>query len=186
MLLQILTQTPPWVFILFVALLWLGVQQMAPRTMPLRRATLVPLAMAGLSLFGVIAAFKETPLALLAWLLGGVVVAAMAWWGPKALSAHLPALTQRGARLDLEGRRFHLPGSAMPLVLFMGIFWTKFAVGVSLATQPALHHNLVFALGASLLYGVFSGFFITRAFALWRLVMAQGQTAPATTLKTAA
>ena len=40
MLLQILTQTPPWVFILFVALLWLGVQQMAPRTMPLRRATL--------------------------------------------------------------------------------------------------------------------------------------------------
>ena len=61
----------------------------------------------------------------------------------------------------------------------MGIFTTKYAVGVALSLHPALEHDTLVALGISTLYGVFSGSFIARALRLWRLALA-AHAAPAT------
>ena len=73
------------------------------------------------------------------------------------------------------------PGSAVPLALMMGIFFTKYAVGVLLAMHPELRHQMGFALGISALYGGFSGIFAARALRLWTLALrsdrAQGRTA---------
>ena len=57
------------------------------------------------------------------------------------------------------------------VVLFMGIFFTKYAVGVSIGMQPALVHNMNFALAVSVSYGAFSGIFLARATVLWRLAL---------------
>jgi len=54
----------------------------------------------------------------------------------------------------------------------MGIFFTKYAVGVTLALQPALARDLPVALALSAVYGAFSGVFLARAARLWRLVLA--------------
>ena len=43
-----------------------------------------------------------------------------------------------GTRYDAAERRIHQPGSFVPLALMMGIFFTKYGVGVSLAMHPAL------------------------------------------------
>lgn len=159
LLIQILTHTPRWVFVLFLALLALGLQHLAARRVTLRRVAVLPVAMTGLSVWGVVSAFAAQPAALLAWALSAALTA--------ALLLRRPA--PRGTRYDAATRRFELPGSAVPLVLMMGVFFTKYAAGVALAQAPQLAAQAGFALAFSTLYGLFSGLFIGRAARLWRL-----------------
>ncbi|MCW7539660.1 hypothetical protein OOT46_17595 [Aquabacterium sp. A7-Y] len=168
MMMQILLQTPRWVFVLFLALLGLGVMQLAPRLASLRRVSLVPIAMTGLSLYGVISAFPDQPLSLLAWAAcAGLAALAM-------LSRPLPA----GTRYDAAVRHFQLPGSSVPLALMMGVFFTKYVAGVALAQAPELAAQAGFAFAFSACYGLFSGLFIGRAARLWRLAAVAGAVAP--------
>ena len=161
MLLQILAHTPRWVFVLFFVLVWYGAKQMFANTVSLFRVTLMPVAMTGLSVYGVLSAFGNStysPYALLGWATGA---AALAFF---VLQRPLPATT----RYDAAARRFHQAGSGVPLALMMGIFFTKYVVGVMLVMQPALAHQAGFALGIATLYGAFSGTFAARALRLWK------------------
>jgi hypothetical protein len=172
MLIQIFTNTPKWVFALFAALLWLGLNQLLTRRIGLPRVTLLAVGMTGFSLFGTVSAFAGVPAALLAWLTAAAAVFAM------VVNRPLPV----GTQYDAASRRFTLPGSAVPLALMMGIFLTKYAVGVTLALHPALAREAAFALGFSALYGGFSGVFAARAARLWRLALAQDRGQPVAAL----
>jgi len=57
------------------------------------------------------------------------------------------------------------------MVLIMGIFLTKYAVGVSLVMHPELKSSANFSLAIGTLYGVFSGIFAGRAIRLIRLAL---------------
>ena len=161
MLTQILFHTPKWVFVLFATLLWLGAKQLLAGSVSLVRVTLLPIVMTGLSIYGVASAFGDSPMALLAW-----AATALALLG-LVMQRALPAST----RYDAAARQFHVPGSAVPMVLMMGIFFTKYVVGVLLAMHPELAHEVSFAVGISALYGVFTGIFTGRAIRLWRLAI---------------
>ena len=126
------------------------------------RVTALPVAMTALSVYGVWSAFAGTPLAALAWALALLAVCALATLLAPATSA----------RYHPESRSFSLPGSAVPLALMMGIFFTKYAVGVALVMHPGLAQEPGVALAISALYGAFSGGFVARALRLWRLVLA--------------
>ena len=162
MLLQILANTPKWVFALFAALLWLGLNQLLTRRLGLSRITLLAVGMAAFSFYGTVSAFSAVPTALFAWMAGAVAVLLILFNRP----------VPDGTVYDATTRRFTVPGSAVPLALMMGIFTTKYAVGVALSLHPALAHDTLVALGISTLYGVFSGSFIARALRLWRLALA--------------
>lgn len=162
MLLQILAHTPTWVFALFAVLLWVGIQQLFPRRASLTRITVMPVVMTVLAVYGVVSAFADTPWALAAWAATALLVGA-------ATLLLAPAST---AQYQPQTRSFSLPGSGVPLALMMGIFITKYAVGVALSLHPALAHDTLVALGISSLYGIFSGSFIARALRLWRLALA--------------
>ena len=163
MLLEILTYTPAWVFLIFALLLWLGSMQLRPSRPHLMRAIAMPLAMIVLAVFGVVTAFGRSAAGL--WCL-------LVW----ALAALLLAATVSRVRLhkavcyDAASRRFAVPGSAVPLALMMGIFVTKYAVGVTLALHPGYAQQASFALSVSALYGVFSGVFAGRALRLLQLM----------------
>jgi len=139
-LIQIVTHTPYWVWGLLAALVGLGASQLCDRTASLRRTLLMPVGMAIFSVAGVVSAF------------GGA--------GQTAAQAISTAASSRS---------FHVPGSAMPLALIIGIFLTKYFVGAELALQPSLARDGAFALQISALYGVFNGLFAARALRLWRL-----------------
>ncbi len=163
MLLEIIAHTPRWVFIVFALLLWLGAKQLLANRVSLLRVTIMPVAMAGLSMYGVLSAFGDSPMALTGWAAAAVVLAML------VMQRALPAAT----RYNAETRRFHVPGSAVPLALLMGIFFTKYVVGVMVAMHPELAHQHDFALGIGTLYGAFSGIFAARALRLWRLAIRQ-------------
>jgi len=161
MLMQIFLHTPRWVFVLFFVLVYVGVKQFVARSTGFGRASLLPIAFLGLSFYGVVSAFPTQPLALLAWALA-VALACVA-----VITSELPA----GTAYDARKRRFLLPGSPVPLILMMGIFFTKFAAGVTLASAPHMAQELSFALPISAMYGAFSGVFLGRAMRLWKLAM---------------
>jgi hypothetical protein len=156
----ILQQTPPWVWAVLIALIILGLKQTMPRRRTLRSSTVLPLVMVGLSLYGVASAFSRQPLALAAWLGGGLVTLLLA----QTLQLW------RGIRWVPQEQTVLMPGSWLPLVMMLGIFCIKFGVAVTLATAPDLALDAAFAGIAGLVYGGFSGMFLSRAVAVWRVV----------------
>lgn len=155
----ILSHTPFWVWALLALLLVLGWKQSRPGRYSLTRTTLMPLAMVGLSVYGTVSAFGAPPQVWAAW---AAAALPLAW----AIShTALP----RGTHYDAAQRSFWLAGSWTPMVLILGVFLTKYAVGVALAMAPARAHDPVFTLVAALLYGGFSGCFLGRGARLWRL-----------------
>lgn len=73
MLASILSHTPTWVRVVFAGLVVLGFRQARPRTVSRRRLIVLPLAVAGSSLYGVALASGYSRLALAAWLLAMAV-----------------------------------------------------------------------------------------------------------------
>ena len=161
MLLQIIQHTPLWVFGLFALLLWVGAKQLSTRTASLTRILAMGTGMTGLSVYGALSAFSHQTLALAVWVL--VAVAAYAWMFGRPLA--------RGTRFDTWQGVFTIPGSWQPLALIMGVFATKYVVGVMLAMQPTLASQAAFALPVAALYGVFSGVFASKTVRMWRLAM---------------
>lgn len=163
MLLSIVQGTPLWVWVLLTALLWLGASQMVARQVGLYRTLLSPLALTVFSAWGLISAFGATPgtAALAAWALTAGAVA--------VLDLRLRPRAPASVGFDGATQRFHLPGSGVPLLLILAIFFTKYTVGVELALQPPLVHDSSFALQIALLYGLFNGLLLARMARLWRL-----------------
>ena len=131
MLGPILQHTPNWVWGLLATLIALGLSQVRTRSVSLARVALLPMAMTALALWGTVSAFGGSTQfgpVLLAWL-----VAAAA-----ALAAVAPFAPPAGTRYDPATRRFHLPGSWVPMLLILGVFLTKNVVGVELAIAPCL------------------------------------------------
>lgn len=158
----IVKNTPTWVWGLLAALLALGLSQIRSRSASLGRMTMLPVAMTGLSLWGMFAAFGNSPLfgyVLLAWATGAALM----------LTLIAPQAPQRGTRYDAVSRSFQIPGSWAPLLLILSIFVIKYIVGVDLAMQSSLASDAQYTLVVGALHGMFSGIFAGRAASLWRL-----------------
>ena len=162
---DIVRQTPLWVGGLLAGLLYLGFSASRDRDVHLGRLLLMPLAMGGLALWGVESAFIGTgrlPELLALWATGYAALLAV------GLRLPVPA----GARYKVAQRRFHLPGSWLPLLLILIVFTLKYAIGVQLAMEPPIAANPAFAYPVAALYGVLSGIFAARTLRVLRLLRA--------------
>ncbi len=162
MLTAIVKGTPIWVWGLLLVLLALGISQLADRRPSLRRVVLVPFAMFGFAIYGMVSAFGSGPLS------GPVALA----WAASAIAATglmLQLRTPAGTSFDAATTSFWVPGSSVPLLLILGIFLTKYIVGIELALNPAQARDASFVLPVGLLYGAFNGIFVARAMRLLRL-----------------
>ncbi|HUK06003.1 MAG TPA: DUF6622 family protein [Burkholderiales bacterium] len=162
MILQILAHTPLWVFALFFALLLLGLQQARPRTATKRRVLVLPLALMGLALYGVISAFQAHPIAIAAWVLVLVLVAAL------VSRLRIP----RGVTYAPDTGKFAIPASWTPLAFIMVIFFTRYAINVALARDPSLRDTDWFAAIVGAAYGFSSGYFAGRVVTYWKIARA--------------
>jgi len=157
MFMHILQNIPHWVWMLLAVLIAIGISQSFTRRRTLRSATLVPIAMIMLSLFGVISVFSQ-PAALAAWAAGVA--------GALALSNVIGAW--KNISWSETDQQLIVPGSWIPMMLILGLFVIKFGVNVALAMNHELLSNMAFATAVSLAYGVFSGTFLGRGVAMWK------------------
>lgn len=158
----VLRQTPLWVWGLLAAFIALGISQLRDRTAGLARVSLMPVAMTVFSVSGTLSALGASP---------HLAQAIAAWLTAALLAFALLARGRAHAQYDPARRLYHLPGSAVPLLLIVGIFLVKYVVGVDLAMAPQLVQDTAYVLCVAGLYGAFTGVFIGRASRLWRLPM---------------
>jgi len=166
MLKEIISHTPLYVWAILAFLVYRGLQASKAREVAIGTVVIIPLVMLALSLFGIQSAFGLAGLPPLLWLGGALAGAALAWHlsYPDALNAH----PERGV--------VAMPGSWVPMVLMMSLFFMKYAVAVAMAIAPALRHEPVFVTVVCALYGIFSGVFngrLLRCLVLYRQARVQ-------------
>lgn len=152
-MINILTHTPTFVFILFFVLLCLGYLQTRDRKIKAFLAYFLPCIMVSLSLIGVISSFGITAIVLCLWLGGLLSVASLRYL----------VFPTKGIVYLHEERKFFIPGNWVSFAVIMAIFFTKYTLGVMLAMQIPLAHAAGFVLVMSFIYGAFSGYFAGRA-----------------------
>lgn len=150
MILEILKRTPVWVFFLFALLVYIGFQQSRTRTVSPQRLAILPAALLALSLYGVLSAFGTSPFAL------GV------WGAALALAAVAISLVPFPRGVVRSGNSFQVPGSWVPFALMMVIFFTRYAIAVSLARDPSLRQAAGFVAAVAASYGLPTGYFVAR------------------------
>jgi len=153
MIVRVLGHTPAWVYGLFVALLLLGLQQARDRRVGARRAFALPAAMVVLSLAGVGSSFGLAPVPLAMWALGLVAVTAL---GCRLLRDDRIAFAP-------SSRTFFIPGSWIPLLVIMALFFARYAFAVTRALDPGLAESGMLAAALGLAHGCCSGYFASRA-----------------------
>jgi hypothetical protein len=114
---------------------------------------ILPVVMISLSLYGVVSAFGFVTTGVVLWILGVSI----------ALGFGIKIATPENVTFIADTQTFVVPGSWVPLILMMAIFFMKYAVGVILARQLPIANELVFVSFVSLCYGLMSGAFLARA-----------------------
>ena len=87
----------------------------------------------------------------------------------------LALLIALGVWLSFPRRMTLRRATFTPMLLLMGVFFTKFAVAAMLAVQPALKPDPVFAAWVGLAYGSFSGLFLGRTTVMWKVARRAGR-----------
>ena len=157
-----LQHIPVWVFFLLLGLIAMGLQQTRTRQLRSKRLLGISIALTMFTLVGVVQQWRHTP-----WLALGLLSWATTCWA-SAWALGQGAAPQ-GASYHPETGRFTVPGSWLPLALFMTIFACKFVVGMLSATAPEQIQSVQAAIGISALYGLFSGLLNARALRLLKL-----------------
>lgn len=124
--LQIVRNTPLWVWPLMVLVVWLGILGLRSRTLPLWRLAALPAVGLVLSFVGLGQA-AQPALALVAWL--------------AALAVALPLgflLGRRRTVRHLDDGRLEIAGGWFMLVFGLSIFAARYALGVIFGMAPAL------------------------------------------------
>jgi hypothetical protein len=146
--LTILQNSPWWVYVLLVLLIWLGLQALRPRTLPIWRLTILPTVFIG---WGIASMFvqSEIPVFLIAdWSVAAGIGLIGAWIGTRRVDV----------TIDRAHRSVTLPGSARPLIRNILIFTVKYAIGVAMALLPGYHQELtIFNIAIS---GAMAGYFL--------------------------
>lgn len=150
---KMLSQTPTWVFGLFVALLALGWTQARTRRVGRILAFALPAGMIAISVAGLQSSFGIRIEPLAAWATGLVLAACVGY----------AKFRDRRVDYDVAAERFVVPGSWMPLAIIMSIFLVKYAYAVLRAFDAGVISSPFFVAALSGVYGVLSGYFAARA-----------------------
>jgi hypothetical protein len=162
----ILQHIPLWVFLILAVLLWLGLSARKDRMVRWRVPIIVPIAMTLMAITSLLGQYGATDLllpALLSWLMVCALI------GSRLANQPLPGTFQ----YDLDSAKFHLPGSSVPLAMYLGIFAFKFMVGLMTGMHMPIVNDLMFVIVISAIYGLFSGVFLSSA---WRLAGLRNKT----------
>lgn len=153
MIVQILSHTPIWVYALFFVLLGFGLMQTRTRTVRKIPALLLPVGMMALSIAGIKSSFGLTAIPLVAWGMAMAIATGVGYTFFRDKRIHCKAA---------DGT-FFIPGSWVPLIVMMAIFFTKYFYAIMKASNAEVISTTMFVGALSAVYGLLSGYFSSRA-----------------------
>ena len=149
----LLSHTPLWAFALLAYLIWQGVASFDVRTVPVWRALVVPSMFIALGLSRLLLGHDAGPVAYAPWLCGAVTFAPLPLLaGPRLLAT------------DRNAGRVTRPGSKLPLIRNVSVFFSQYAVAVATATHG---HQLALVAGHAV-SGATAGYFAGWVFVFLR------------------
>lgn len=153
---QILKNTPIWVWAILAALIYLGSKQLKARVVKRYSVLIAPVVF----LFVGLIAAGRGPVGFATWAASLIGIAAVTFfvWKPTG-----------GARYEASGDRLHMPGSIVPMMLMLAIFLLNYVINVVLAINPAFRAELAWQVGPALVLGALSGVFVGRAATQFRM-----------------
>jgi hypothetical protein len=146
-MLNILQNTPAWVYLLFGILLALGLVSLRTRTVKIWRVLVAPAVFILWGIYGLVLRLDGTGLLPLYWTVAAAVAALLAWYGT-SLDTMKP---------DPAQGRVHMEGSVFPLVRNMALFFAKYTIGVAIA-YAAFDRQILYTLDVAV-SGVSVGYF---------------------------
>jgi hypothetical protein len=152
----ILSGTPVWVWVLLAFLVSRGLKALKGGTAPLSKLAIVPVVFTGWGIMHLIHEPSANWHTALAWIIGAAL----------GLAVGVALAQSGGMTVDREAGTVTLPGSAVPLVLILLTFASKFWLGVELATTHAGADSM-FVLLDGLVSGVTAGIFAGRFLVYW-------------------
>lgn len=158
MIIDIISHTPLWVFILLFILVLLGYSQTKDRVVSQSKIFILPTSMILLSFIGTLLAFNNNLLSILLWLTGISI----------SLIVVLNISHAKDIFYNQKKNEFHIKGSIIPLILMLSIFFLKYFIGVVTVKKPLLINQIEFIVIISLLYGLISGIFLARSIWVFR------------------
>jgi len=114
--------------------------------------------MVWLSFYGVISAFGASALAIGGWLVGTAI-------GTMCMAS---IVSVKNVTYSQDKKLVFVPGTWVPFIFIMAIFFTKYAVAVMLGSRLPIVDNVAFSGVISSIYGCLSGTFLGRTLAIWR------------------
>ena len=151
MLNQIFIHTPLYVWAILAFLIVRGIIALRTREVAVNKLFIIPIVMAVLSLVDVSAKFGFGGHGFTVWAATALVtVALLARFGRARV-----APTATPGRVSVRV-------SALPLVLMMAIFVTKYVSSIAVVLQPALRADGGFTAVVCVLFGLFTGYFVGR------------------------
>jgi hypothetical protein len=147
MIVGIVSGTPLWVFALLAYLIRQGIRRLDPQVSTIRRVAVAPLVFVAWGLYGLATRADATGLGLGLWLataVGGI--------GLSLLSR------PRGLQVDRWRGLVRQPGSMLPLVRYLLVFGSHYALNIAMAIRPGDRATL--ALCDIAVSGVSAGYFV--------------------------
>lgn len=149
---QIILRTPVWVWAILAFLVYRGIAASNDREIRFKKIFIIPVVMLALSIQGIVTSFGIQLAPALVWLAS--IVAASLLTRRMFNRDSITADPQRGTIFQ--------QGSWIPMMLMMGIFFTKYMVAILLALQPGHRESGLFVGCVCVLYGLFNGVFIGK------------------------
>jgi len=156
MLIDLLFNTPFYVYWIFFSLLFVGISQLKTRTVGVRRALIIPVVLIVLSIYGLTSDFGITLLSTFIWILGMI----------SALILNSLIKKKKEITYFKETKTFMIAGSLIPITMMMLLFFVKYTVGIVTALELEVLYNSSFIGIFSLLYGLFTGTYLLRFYVL--------------------
>jgi Family of unknown function (DUF6622) len=153
MVLDILRDTPLWVWCVAGLVLWRGHALTRPQITSGGRLFTLPAAFLVISFAAAVTTFTAGSPIIVAWVLGALTAAFI--WASRPQPEDL--------LFNRQNRTYRVPGSWAPLVLIMVAFCTRYAIGIALARHSGLRDSALFGVPSAFIFGSISGAFLGRA-----------------------
>ncbi len=153
---KILSETPWWVFLLFLCLVIFGLKSLQPRTVSLKRLLVLPVIFTVWNIVWLADRVHEQYHLLIFWIGGMIIGSLLGWLSVRAWEVYVDR------RLEL----ITLPGTSSTLILILLIFAVRYFFNYSYAVHP--HSAPHYYIADASISGLVTGIFIGRSLHLYR------------------